>query len=135
MSERRLQKVTYCFLRGTAFCYFLFHMRTITAILLELHKHKTCSRMQLYRYIDQLKIEPAGARQRPQLYPDDTAGRILTHLGLNGTNGGQPNPGPTVNPEFQCGSAWPDRGPGVDTLEQLRRVRNKARAARKGGRK
>lgn len=37
---------------------------------------------QLYRYFNKLEISPSGAPQRPQQYPEDTAQRILQHLGL-----------------------------------------------------
>ena len=39
-------------------------------------------RRQIYRYIAALDIKPLGCRQRPQIYPPDTANRILAHLGL-----------------------------------------------------
>lgn len=42
---------------------------------------KPCSRAQVYRHIAALKIEPIGARQRPQQYPANSAQRILEHLG------------------------------------------------------
>jgi hypothetical protein len=57
-------------------------MTTITTILEELNARKRCGRAQLYIYLKTLRIEPLGAKQRPQVYPEDTAQRILTHLGL-----------------------------------------------------
>ena len=59
-------------------------VQTIDTILLRVRREKTCSKVQLRRYIKDLQIQPLGARQRPQLYPDGTAERILGHLGLNG---------------------------------------------------
>ena len=43
---------------------------------------KSTSVPQLYRYFSKLDIRPAGARQRPQIYPADTAERILVHFGF-----------------------------------------------------
>jgi hypothetical protein len=50
-------------------------MRTKVAILAELHRHKTCSRAQLDRYLRAFNITPIGVRQSPQLFPDDAAER------------------------------------------------------------
>lgn len=58
-------------------------MRTVDGILAEIRKYKPCSHAQLYRYLAAFNIEPQGVRQRPQLYPDDTAKRILTNLGFD----------------------------------------------------
>jgi len=57
-------------------------MRTTQAILAEIRRLKTCSIQQLYRYFAAFHIEPVGVRQRPQLYPNDAAERILKQLGL-----------------------------------------------------
>lgn len=57
-------------------------MRTTDQILAEVRTQKTCSRPMLYIYFKRLGISPLGARQRPQLYPDDTAQKILTNLGI-----------------------------------------------------
>lgn len=57
-------------------------MKTKVAILAEIHRHKTCSRAQLDRYLTAFHITPLGVRQRPRLYPDDAAERILKQLGL-----------------------------------------------------
>ncbi len=56
---------------------------TPTQILKELKAGgKPCCQPQLYRYLKAFRIKPAGIRQRPQIYPADTAQRILNHLGL-----------------------------------------------------
>ena len=56
---------------------------TPSQILLALRKGgKRCSQPQLYRYFSMFGIKPAGIRQRPQIYPADTAERILVHLGF-----------------------------------------------------
>jgi len=65
-------------------------MKTIDEILLELRQHKTCSRVQLYRYLKTLGIRPLGEiKQRPARYPTDTAARVIASLGLE-ENGGRP---------------------------------------------
>jgi hypothetical protein len=56
--------------------------KTVGQILLEVRQHKTCSTVQLYRYFKRWGIQPEAVRQRPQRYPDDSAERILTHLGI-----------------------------------------------------
>jgi hypothetical protein len=56
-------------------------MTTIDRILSQIRAVKTCSRAQLYRYLAQAEVSPVGIRQRPRLYPDDTADRILRLLG------------------------------------------------------
>jgi hypothetical protein len=81
-------------------------MKTLQQIHLEIRKHKTCSRMQLYRYIRAFGIRHLGARQRPQRYPDDAAERILSHLGFDG-------------------------GERIVSLAELRAERAKARKARR----
>jgi hypothetical protein len=56
---------------------------TIYEVLKEIKPHKgKITRRQCYRYMDACQIRPLGARQRPQQYPADTAGRILAHLGF-----------------------------------------------------
>jgi hypothetical protein len=40
------------------------------------------TRRHVYRYLHACKIQPLGIRQRPQQYPEDSAKRILCHLGL-----------------------------------------------------
>lgn len=46
---------------------------------------KSISVPTLYRLLSKLDIHPAGANQRPQIYPSDTASRIVAHLGLGKT--------------------------------------------------
>jgi hypothetical protein len=55
---------------------------TVPQIREKLSPVKPVSTPQLYRYIKVLHIEPLGARQRPQHYPEDTPQKILLHLGL-----------------------------------------------------
>jgi len=55
---------------------------TIPQILENVSAVKPCSRVQLYTYLRGADIQPVGARQRPQNYPDDSVIRILKHLGL-----------------------------------------------------
>jgi len=40
-----------------------------------------CSRTVIYRYLKKLKIRPVGLRTRPQIYPDETAGKVLGLMG------------------------------------------------------
>ncbi len=61
------------------------HM-TVPEILARVGEFKPVSRTQLYHYFKAVKIQPIGARQKPQRFPDDSADRILIHLGFkNGT--------------------------------------------------
>ncbi len=56
---------------------------TVPEVLAEVGRHKRISRVTLYNYFRKLGINPIGEiRQIPQLYPADTAKRILTGLGL-----------------------------------------------------
>jgi hypothetical protein len=55
---------------------------TIEEIRLKVSKHKRVSRGTIYNYFKVLEIEPVGARQSPQRYPDDAANRIISHLGF-----------------------------------------------------
>lgn len=55
---------------------------TITQIQAQLAEHRVLSRQQLYAYFKACEIRPIGCRQRPQNYPNDSADRILAHLGF-----------------------------------------------------
>lgn len=44
------------------------------------------STRQLYRRLRKLNIEPTGIRQIPQIYPDDTALKILKALGWSNSD-------------------------------------------------
>lgn len=55
---------------------------TIREILRALEPRKPMTATALYTHLRALKIKPMGARQIPQRYPDDTAKRILIHLGF-----------------------------------------------------
>jgi len=87
-------------------------MRTTEAILAEIRQYKTCSKQQLYRYFARFSIAPLGVRQRPRLYPDDAARRILLQLGLV--------EGPTVTVKSRIAR------PHVVSMRALRAERRKA---------
>jgi len=55
---------------------------TVQQILIRIQPQKPLSRPAVYNYLKALKIKPIGARQKPQRYPEDSADRILQHLGL-----------------------------------------------------
>lgn len=54
----------------------------LTEVLNKVREKKPVSRAQLRVYITRLKIQPIGCAQRPQPYPNDTADKILAHLGF-----------------------------------------------------
>lgn len=59
---------------------------TITQILLELLPYREMSHSTLYKHLHALRIKPLGkVRQSPQLYPPDTAQRVLSRLGVKPT--------------------------------------------------
>lgn len=78
---------------------------TIEQIIQEVRTVKSVTRRQVFRYFKACKIQPLGARQRPQQYPADAASRIKLHLGF----GDAP----------------------IVTLPELREVRRRALAARR----
>lgn len=55
---------------------------TVQQIHKKLSRHKKVSRNQLYTYFKACQIEPIGARQKPQRYPEDAADKIITYLGF-----------------------------------------------------
>ena len=55
---------------------------TIQQLLDAVSRQKRMSVRTLYANITTLGIKPLGARQIPQLYPPDTAQRILARYGL-----------------------------------------------------
>jgi hypothetical protein len=73
---------------------------------------KIISLGRLYVYLNRLGIKPAGANQRPQQYPPDTAERILAHLGFSS---GRDVTTTVANGKSRNGSA------GILTLKQLKR--------------
>ena len=58
---------------------------TVYEVREELKQYKPLSRESIYTNIRALGIKPVGARQRPQLYPPDTAARILKRYGFAAT--------------------------------------------------
>jgi len=59
---------------------------TITQILIEISPYREMSHATLYKHLHALRIKPVGkVRQSPQLYPDDTVKRVLSHLGIKPT--------------------------------------------------
>lgn len=56
---------------------------TLLEVQKKMEPKRNCSLVQVRRYVRKLGIKPIGnIRTRPRLYPDDTADRILTELGL-----------------------------------------------------
>jgi hypothetical protein len=55
---------------------------TVTQIMVALQPYRPMSLPTLYKHIKALKIKPLGVRQSPQIYPADTAQRILARYGL-----------------------------------------------------
>jgi hypothetical protein len=98
---------------------------TVREIHESVNQFKEVSRSQLYNYFSALKIEPIGARQRPQRFPDNSANRVLVHLGFV----------PPVHQRFAA-DASSSAGNGanhrqsarIPTMPELRATRKKARA-------
>ena len=55
---------------------------TVEQVCQAVAKLKPVTRATLYRNFQALGIKPLGVRQIPQLYPPDTAQRILRRYGL-----------------------------------------------------
>jgi hypothetical protein len=91
---------------------------TLQEILSEIAKKERISRKQFYCYRNKtyfaaLKIEPVGARQKPQRFPDDTAvQRFWRNLG------------------FRPQTATATNGATMPSLSSLKTVRTKARRAK-----
>ena len=60
---------------------------TLTQIEKTVRSLSPCSRPQLYRHLRKLRIKPIGSRKRPQIYPDEAAGKILELMGFVKSNG------------------------------------------------
>ena len=61
---------------------------TTAEVLEKVRLRKACSLPQLRRHISRLSLRPISeVRQRPQLWPEDTAQKILDNLGLTQENG------------------------------------------------
>jgi hypothetical protein len=58
---------------------------TLVEIQKTINRRKPCSLVTVRRYIRKIKIKPLGMRQKPQIYPDDAAEKILARLGLTPT--------------------------------------------------
>lgn len=86
-----------------------------------------------YRHKLELDLQPTGARQRPQLYPADTANRILTHLGISAGPIATVEPGRSVaeneaRPQpNKAKAARRDTRAALVTLPKLRRERAAAK--------
>jgi hypothetical protein len=59
---------------------------TVTEILIAVARHKPMTPPTLYRHLRKLKLKPLGTRQCPQHYPEDSAERILKHLGFKSSH-------------------------------------------------
>lgn len=62
-------------------------MKTVLQIVEELKPYKPVTYRQVHRYLKRFKIQRCGVRQNPDLFPDESADKILNKLGLK--NGGQ----------------------------------------------
>lgn len=93
-------------------------MLRIENILAAVREHKTCSMATLYRYLKSAGVEPLGARQRPQIYPNDAALKVLAHLGIV-------SPAPAT-----AAPTNGKNGHGLVSLTQLRAERKKARRSK-----
>lgn len=112
---------------------------TIDQIHAAVAAHKPVSRRQVIRYmLDDLKISPSGARQRPQQYPDGADKLILAHLGVGHypvvtvaeyARLGAKALLDTKQRAQSTGTAWKKRRPAstLPTMSQLRAERQKAR--------
>lgn len=98
-------------------------MRTVDGVLAEIRHLKPCSKPQLYRYFAAFKITPLGVRTRPRLYPDDTAHRILTKLGLVPATGASSPAAPVEVVQHPHSR--------IVSMPELRAERAKARKARR----
>jgi len=56
---------------------------TLLEIQTQVARVKKISRRQVQRHMQALKIKPLGV-QRPRVYPQDTAARIVLRLGVEG---------------------------------------------------
>ncbi len=57
---------------------------TVLGILATVHPFKPMTMPTVYKHLRALRIRPLGkVRQCPQLYPADSAARILERLGIN----------------------------------------------------
>jgi hypothetical protein len=92
---------------------------TVPEILKRVGEFKPVSRTQLYHYFKVVKIQPVGARQKPQRFPDDAADKILLHLGFK-------NEAPRVQTSVEVSPS----GKTVLTLRSLKSERNKRRGAK-----
>lgn len=60
-------------------------MKTLTEIVAEVQAVRPLSARQILRHLKAAGLKPAGARQRPQQWPENTPGLLLAYLGLGGT--------------------------------------------------
>ncbi len=90
---------------------------TIVEIQSAVAPHKRCSKASIHNYLNTLGIRPVGARQRPQRYPDDAAGKILLYLGIE-----------QLKAETENGHGRERRLPSTKQLLYQKRRSQKARA-------
>jgi hypothetical protein len=106
-------------------------------ILAAVREHKPCSRRQLLRYLQDLKIKPVGIRQRPQLYAEDTPQLVLAHLGLIDEPDGRlivtmppQHPLAPVMASLCPNPACPAKSGRIVSLRELKAISRKARGAK-----
>ena len=107
----------------------------IDKILHLIREHRPISTAGLYRYFKTLDIKPAGASQRPQNYPHDTAARVLAHLGYATAPATASAPEIISVAQFAKELGIPQvEAPRMVSMKQLRDIRRRARG-QKGGAK
>jgi len=79
---------------------------------------KSIGPARLYQLLNQLDIQPAGARQRPQQYPADAAERLLNHFGI--FPAGENARIPVANGQRGRGLANPSHAGKLISVRQLR---------------
>jgi hypothetical protein len=55
---------------------------TTQEVFVQVAERKPMSYATLYKHLQALRIRPLGVRQSPQIYPANTANRILRRLGI-----------------------------------------------------
>jgi hypothetical protein len=101
---------------------------------------KPVSRRQVCRYLKEFNIAPSGHRQRPQQFPPESGGIILTKLGFGRQVEAlkEKHLGELSTLKLQVvtpgarntGTAWKTRRAELPTMDQLRAERKKARGGK-----